>query len=61
MPATQPQLEAVVTAATELLGARQDQVVTPDEWIALAKAVAACTGGNHLDLLTDRDLEVVTS
>jgi hypothetical protein len=51
------QLHAVLAAARNLLGARQDGMVTIDEWLGLARAVAACTGGKTTDLLTDRDLE----
>lgn len=57
MPATIPQLEAVLSAAGHLLGARQDQMVTVEEWANLARAVAACTGRRTADLLTERDLE----
>mgnify|MGYP000742292791 CR=1 FL=1 len=59
MTATQAQLEAVLTAATYLLGARQDQMVTVEEWADLARAVAACSGRKTADLLTERDLEEV--
>lgn len=52
-------LEAVLTAANNVLGARQDQMLTVDEWASLAKAVAACTGRKTADLLTDRDLEQI--
>jgi hypothetical protein len=55
MPATPAQLEAVVSSAKFLLGARQDEMVTLDEWVALARAVAACTGQKTADLLTERD------
>ena len=56
MPATQAQLEAVRSAAEELLGARQDHMDTVEEWAALARAVAACTGRKTRDYLTPRDL-----
>ncbi len=59
MPATQTQLESVLDAAERLLGARQDQMVTVEEWANLARAVAACTGRKTADLLTERDLEQV--
>lgn len=36
------QLEAVLQAALYLLGARQDRMLTIDEWTDLARAVAAC-------------------
>lgn len=59
MTASQAQLEAVLSAAEYLLGARQDQMVTVEEWAALARAVAACTDRKTADLLTQRDLEQV--
>ena len=59
MQATPTQLEAVLTAANYLLGARQDQMVTVEEWADLARAVAACSGRKTADLLTQRDLEQV--
>lgn len=59
MTATQAQLQAVLAAAEYLLGARQDQMLTVEEWAALARAVAACTGRKTADLLTQRDLEQV--
>ncbi len=61
MPATQVQLEAVLNAAEALLGARQVEMVTVEEWAGLARAVAACTGGKTRDLLTERDLEQVAA
>ncbi len=57
MPATQTQLEGVLNAAEALLGARQVEMVTVEEWANLARAVAACTGGKTRDLLTERDLD----
>ncbi|MBX3384173.1 MAG: hypothetical protein KF864_11765 [Phycisphaeraceae bacterium] len=63
MPATPPapdreaQLEAVLQAALYLLGARQDQMLTIEEWTDLARAVAACQQRKTADYLTDRDLE----
>jgi len=60
MSATHPseaQLEAVLQAALYLLGARQDQMLTIEEWADLARAVAACQGRKTADYLTDRDLE----
>jgi len=56
---TQAQLEAVLQAALYILGARQDKMVTVEEWADLARAVAACTGGRTADLLTERDLEQI--
>lgn len=57
---TSTQLGAVLTAAKYILGARQDQMLTVEEWVDLARAVAACTGQKTADLLTERDLEQVT-
>ena len=59
MPATQAQLEQVLSAAATLLGARLHQMVTVEEWVGLARAVAACSGGTTAELLTERDLEEV--
>jgi len=56
---TTAQLEAVLDAAGRLLGARQDQMVTVEEWTNLARAVAVCKGRKTADLLTERDLEQV--
>jgi hypothetical protein len=61
MAATTEQLEAVLTAAKHLLGARQDHMLTVEEWTALARAVAICTGQRTADLLIERDLEQVAS
>jgi len=58
-PTRDAQLEAVLTAANYLLGARQDQMVTVEEWADLARAVAACTSRRTADLLTERDLEQI--
>ena len=44
MPMNYISLEAVLRAAERLLEARQDQMVTADEWDALHAAVAACRG-----------------
>lgn len=41
-PNHETQLEAVLQAALYLLGARQDQMLTIEEWTDLARAVAAC-------------------
>ena len=40
---TQTQLEAVLQAALYLLGARQDRMLTIEEWDALEHAVAECS------------------
>ena len=59
MPATptQTQLEAVLHAALYLLGARQDQMLTLEEWTDLARAVAACQERKTGEYLTEHDLE----
>ena len=61
-PAPQPapthaQLEAVLQAALYLLGARQDRILTIEEWTDLARAVAACQERKTADYLTETDLE----
>lgn len=51
-------LDAVLEAAQLLLGARQVDMETVQEWVALARAVAACTVDHQtVDFLTARDLE----
>ena len=59
MPATptQTQLVAVLQAALYLLGARQDQMLTLEEWTDLARAVAACQERKAGEYLTEHDLE----
>jgi hypothetical protein len=59
MPATptHTQLEAVLHAALYLLGARQDQMLTLEEWTDLARAVAACQERKTGEYLTEHDLE----
>ena len=54
---TQAQLEAVLQAALYLLGARQDRMLTIEEWTDLARAAAACQGRKTADYLTEHDLE----
>jgi len=54
---TQAQLEAMLQAALYLLGARQDRMLTIEEWTDLARAVAACQGRKTADYLTENDLE----
>jgi hypothetical protein len=54
---TQSQLEAVLQATLYLLGARQDQMLTIDQWTDLARAVAACQERKTADYLTEHDLE----
>jgi hypothetical protein len=55
-PNREAQLEAVLQAALYLLGARQDQMVTIEEWTDLARAVAACQKRKTAEYLTDHDL-----
>ena len=54
---TQQQLEAVLEAAISVLGARQDQMLTLEEWTDLARAVAACQERKTGEYLTEHDLE----
>lgn len=54
---TQSQLEAVLQTALYLLGARQDRMLTIEEWTDLARAVAACQERKTADYLTENDLE----
>ncbi len=56
-PNRETQLEAVLQAALYLLGARQDQMLTIEEWTDLARAVAACQERKTAEYLTDHDLE----
>jgi len=56
-PTRESQLEDVLQAALYLLGARQDQMLTLEEWTDLARAVAACQGRKTADYLTEHDLE----
>ena len=56
-PNREAQLEAVLQAALYLLGARQDQMLTIEEWTDLARAAAACQGRKTADYLTEHDLE----
>ncbi|CAG0985857.1 hypothetical protein PHYC_02019 [Phycisphaerales bacterium] len=51
------QLAAVLAAGTNLLAARRADMETLEEWLALARAVAACTDAKAADFLTQRDLE----
>ncbi len=39
------------------VGARQDRMVTIDEWMDLARAVAACQERKTAEYLADHDLE----
>lgn len=54
---TPEQARALLDAAENVLFARRDQMLTVEEWMALAKAVAACTNRSANDLLTEQDLE----
>jgi hypothetical protein len=56
-PDREAQLEAVLQAALYLLGARQDQMLTIEEWTDLARAVAACQQRKTAEYLTEHDLE----
>lgn len=51
------QLEAVLQAALYVLGARQDRMLTIEEWTDLARAVAACQERKTAEYLTEHDLE----
>ncbi len=54
---TQAQLDAVLQAAIYLLGARQDRMLTIEEWADLARAVAACQQRQAAEYLTEDDLD----
>ena len=56
-PNRESQLEAVLQAALYLLGARQDHMLTIEEWTDLARAVAACQERKTAEYLTEHDLE----
>ena len=58
-PNRETPLEAVLQAALYLLGARQDQMLTIEEWTDLARAVAACQERKTADYLTEHDLEAI--
>lgn len=51
--------DAILEAALALLEARAAHMLTVDEWVALARAVAACQGLQTVGYLTDRDLDQV--
>jgi len=59
--ASHEHLTTVLDAAATVLARRQQQMLTVEEWATLARAVAACTGQRTADLLTERDLEEVTT
>ena len=56
-PNREAQLEAVLQVALYLLGARQDQMLTIEDWTDLARAVAACQERKTAEYLTEYDLE----
>ena len=56
-PDREMRLEAVLQAALYVLGARQDRMLTIEEWADLARAVAACQERKTVDYLTEDDLE----
>jgi hypothetical protein len=49
-------MDNIVRAAIALLEARQNQMVTVDEWLNLARAVTEATGHPLWQLVTDDDL-----
>jgi hypothetical protein len=56
---TREQLESVLHAALGLLAARQERMVTIDEWTGLARAVAACQGRTTIEFLAESDLDAI--
>jgi len=48
--------EALLDAALGLLAARQDRMLTIEEWAGLARAVAGCQGRTAAEYLTDDDM-----
>jgi hypothetical protein len=56
---TREQLESVLHAALGLLAARQEHMVTIDEWAALARAVASCQGRTTIEFLADSDIDAI--
>ncbi len=55
------QLEAVLDAALNVLGARCDRMLGLDEWTALARTVAACQGQKTASYLTEDDLYAIAA
>lgn len=51
--------DAVLEAALALLEARASHMLTVDEWVVLARAVARCQGMQTVGYLTDRDMDQV--
>jgi len=47
---------ALLDAALGVLAARQDRMLTIEEWAGLARAVAGCQGRKAAEYLTDDDL-----
>jgi hypothetical protein len=56
-PDPEAALRALLRAAARLLEARQDQMVTSEQWADLARAVAVCRGGTAAEYLTAGDIE----
>lgn len=50
-------LRSVLDAAVTLLSARVHHMATIEEWVALARAVAACNDQKASAYLTEQDLE----
>ncbi len=48
--------EALLDAAMGLLAARQDRMLSIEEWASLARAVAGCRGRRAAEYLTDDDM-----
>jgi hypothetical protein len=57
---TREQLESVLKAALGLLAARQEHMVTIDEWTTLARAVASCQGRTSIEFLADSDMDAIS-
>jgi hypothetical protein len=57
MATTESNLQAVLDAAQRVLARRQDGMLTTEEWVGLARTVAACRGTTTASLLTGRDLD----
>jgi hypothetical protein len=57
---TREQLDSVLHAALGLLAARQERMVTIDEWAALARAVASCQGRTTIEFLADSDMDAIS-
>jgi hypothetical protein len=57
---TREQLDSVLHAALGLLAARQEHMVTIDEWTELARAVAAYQCRKTIEFLADSDLNAIS-